>query len=127
VFSKWERDLRENRKPPVDENGDPVEEEEEELAKWKKIYRNDTVIRVCDNEANIQNELQQYESAERPDVDKWIVSMHHSTYIKFPASGLTPDEIAETVVYRLKPNPSEPVHPVAKIIEGGGDFAGLLS
>lgn len=127
VFTKWERDLRENRKPPVDENGDPIEEEEEELAKWKKIYRNDAVIRVCDNEDNINAEIRQFESPESPEIEDWIVKMHHSTYIKFPSAGMTPTEVADTVVYRLKPNPTEPVTPVAKIIEGGGDFAGLLS
>jgi hypothetical protein len=53
--------------------------------------------------------------------------MHASTFIKLPTSGLIPDEIAESIVYRLKPNKSEPNAPFAKLIEGGGDFASLLS
>lgn len=53
--------------------------------------------------------------------------MFASTFIKMPSAGLTPDEIAESVCYRLKPNTTEPITPVAKLIEGGGDFAGLLS
>lgn len=43
------------------------------------------------------------------------------------AAGLNPDELAETVTYRLKPNVSEPLTPVAIIIEGGSDFKGLLN
>lgn len=53
--------------------------------------------------------------------------MHNSTFIKVPIAGLVPDEIADSVIYRMKPNPTEPNTPVAKIIEGGGDFAGLLT
>lgn len=115
---------------PVDDDGQPVDDDPDDLdliAKWKKIPRLDSVIRVCDNEDNIANEITQFEAPERPEVEEWLVKMHHSTFIKFPASGLTPDEVAESVVYRLKPNTTEPITPVAKIIEGGGDFAGLLS
>ena len=60
-------------------------------------------------------------------MDDWIVKMHNSTFIKVPIAGLVPDEIADSVIYRMKPNPTEPNTPVAKIIEGGGDFAGLLT
>lgn len=127
VFSKWERDVRANRKKPVDEEGEPIEEDEEFLETVKPIPRDIAVIRVCDNEENVQNEITQYESPERPEVEDWLVKMYASTFIKIPASGLTPDEIAESVCYRLKTNVTEPVTPVAKIIEGGGDPAGLLS
>ena len=115
---------------PVDEDGQVVPDDEDDLelmAKWKKINKLDSVTRVCDNEDNITNEITQFEAPERPEVEEWLVKMHHSTFIKFPASGLTPDEVAASVVYRLKPNTTEPITPVAKIIEGGGDFAGLLS
>ena len=57
VFSKWERDVRDNRKPPVDEDGNPIDEEEEVLAQWKKIPRLDAVVRPCDNEEAINNEI----------------------------------------------------------------------
>ncbi len=43
------------------------------------------------------------------------------------AAGLSPDELAETVAFMLKPNVSEPLTPVATIIEGGSDFKGLLT
>lgn len=127
VFSKWERDVRVNRKKPVDDDGEPIEEEEDVVAKWKILNRLDLVTRVCDNEDNVQNEITYYESPERPEVEEWLVKLYASTFIKVHASGLTPDEIAESVCYRLKPNTTEPVHPYAKLIEGGGDFAGLLS
>lgn len=94
---------------------------------WKPFSRLDLVTRVCDNEQNINDEISQYDSPERPDVDDWVVRMYNSTFIKIPIAGFIPDEIAESVVYRLKPNTTEPITPVAKIIEGGGDFAGLLS
>lgn len=127
VFSKWQRDLRANRKKPVDEDGQEIEEEEEVAAMWKVLPRLDLVTRVCDNEENVINEISQYDSPERPDVDDWIIKLFASTFIKVPTAGLNPDEIAETVAYRLKTNVSEPITPFAKIIEGGGDFAGLLS
>jgi hypothetical protein len=53
--------------------------------------------------------------------------MFASTLVKVPIAGLIPDEIAEIVIYRLKPNTTEPNYPVAKIIEGCSDFAGLLA
>lgn len=91
------------------------------------MNRNDLVTRVCDNSDNINNEISQYESPERQDCDDWIVKMFASTFIRIPISGLVPDEIAATVSYRLKPNTAEPITPVAKLIEGGNDFASLLS
>lgn len=127
VFSKWQRDVRANRKKPVDEDGQEIEEEEEVAALYKVLPRLDLVTRVCDNEENIQNEISQYDSPERPDFDDFIVKMYASTFIKVPTAGLNPDEIAESVAYRLKPNTSEPITPYAKMIEGGGDFAGLLA
>lgn len=53
--------------------------------------------------------------------------MYASTFIRIPITGLIPDEIAATVSYRLKSNTAEPITPVAKLIEGGSDFGGLLS
>jgi hypothetical protein len=53
--------------------------------------------------------------------------MYASTFIRIPITGLVPDEIAATVSYRLKSNTAEPITPVAKLIEGGSDFGGLLS
>jgi hypothetical protein len=94
---------------------------------WKPLPRLDLVQRVCDNEPNILNEISQYDSPERPDADDWIVKMHASTYVKVSIAGLVPDEIAETVVQKLKPNQSEPITPFAKIIEGAGDFGSLLT
>jgi hypothetical protein len=43
------------------------------------------------------------------------------------AAGLNPDELAEAVTYKLKPNLSEPLTPVATVIEGASDFKGLLT
>jgi len=91
VFGKWERDLRVNRKKPVDEDGNEVDDDDDEAAKWKHIVKLESLVRVCDNEENVQAELSQYESPERPEVEDWLVKMYQSTYIKLPSSGLTPD------------------------------------
>lgn len=127
TYSKWQRDMRANRKKPVDEDGNEIEEDEETAAMFKPFGRLDLVTRVCDNQQNIENEIAQYDSPERPDFDDWIVKMHNSTFIKVPVAGLVPDEVADSVIYRMKPNTTEPTTPVAKIIEGGGDFASLLT
>ena len=55
-----------------------------------------------------------------------ISKLYHSTFIKVQSAGLTPDEIADSVVCRLKRSTSEPLVPVAVIIEGGaGSFKDL--
>jgi hypothetical protein len=51
----------------------------------------------------------------------------YSSFIPVNAAGLNPDELAEAVTYRLKPNVSEPLTPVATVIEGASDFKGLLT
>jgi len=43
------------------------------------------------------------------------------------AAGLTPEELALTVTSKIHPYDSDPLTPVATIIEGGGDFKGLLT
>lgn len=54
--------------------------------------------------------------------------LYHSTFIKVQSAGLTPDELAESVVYRLKRSTSAPLVPVATIIEGGASsFKDLLT
>ena len=94
---------------------------------WRPLNRLELVQRVCDNETNMDAAIKQYESSERPDADDLITHLFASTYVKMPIAGLVPDEIADAVQYRLKPNTSEPPCPVAKQIEGAGDFGGLLT
>ena len=102
VFSKWERDERAKPKKPLAEDEEPPEEDEENAI--KPLNPNDLIFRVCDNLSNIQKELNRYENNERPDMDDYIVKLYNSTYIKLQSAGLTPDEVADSLVYRLKPS-----------------------
>ena len=57
-----------------------------------------------------------------------ISRLYYSTFIKIQSAGLSPDVIADSVVYRLKQSFIEPVIPVAVVIEGGaGSFKDLLT
>lgn len=40
---------------------------------------------------------------------------------------MTPTELCDAVSFRIKPKVSEPLRPIAKAIEGGGDFKSLLT
>lgn len=72
VHSKWQRDARANRKKPVDENGDEIEEEEEVVAMWRPLNRLELVKRACDNEPNLEEQIKQFECIERPNADDLI-------------------------------------------------------
>jgi len=57
-----------------------------------------------------------------------ILRMFDSTYIKVDIAGLYPDELTDVIAFRLKPKVTEPLRPIATIIEGGaGDFKQLLT
>jgi hypothetical protein len=89
---------------------------------------NDLVTRPCDEIGNILSEIDHYSASEgeRRDASAFIDEMFDSTYVKIDAAGLNPIELCEAVAFRVKPKVSEPLRPVAKIIEGGGDFKSLL-
>ena len=57
-----------------------------------------------------------------------MYKLFDSTFIKVDIAGLTPDELTETVLIRMKPNAAEPLRPIATIIEdGAGSFKELLA
>lgn len=57
-----------------------------------------------------------------------MYKLYDSTFIKVDIAGLTPDELTETVLIRMKPNQAEPLRPTATIIEeGAGSFKELLT
>jgi hypothetical protein len=68
-----------------------------------------------------------YERVERPDFDALILKCSDSTYVSVEAAGLTPDEIALTVVSKIHPIDEATLTPVATIIEDAGDFKSLLT
>lgn len=138
TFSKWERDERNKPKPVVlDEDGNPVEEEpdedeeaEEKIAMGLKgpLLDAEMVGRSCDSESNFNREVEYYNMHERNIFDEFIVKLYDSTYIKVDMAGLTPDELTESVLVRIKPNSAEPLRPIAHIIEdGAGSFKELLT
>lgn len=136
VFSKWERDeLRKPKPVKLDDDGNPiVEDEEEELdedgnPKKKLPAEFELVTRACDEMGPVLAEIDYYKNAdgERKACHVFIEELYDSTFIKIDAAGLNPTELSDAVAFRVKPKVSEPLRPIAKIIEGGGDFKSLLT
>ena len=88
------------------------------------------VSRECDSHQNVNGELYHYSSdvGERTAFNRIVQKMFESTFVKIQCAGLTPDEVSRAVVYRLKPNVSAPLRPIAiPFEEPAGDFKGLLT
>jgi hypothetical protein len=86
------------------------------------------VSRGCDSEKNFNREVDYYNQHERNIFDEFIVKLFDSTYIKVDIAGLTPDELTDTILVRMKPNAAEPLRPIAHIIEDGASgFKELLT
>ena len=136
VFSKWERDeLRKPKPVKLDDEGNPiVEDEEEDLdedgnPKKKLPAEFELVSRACDDMGPVLSEIDYYKNpeGERKACHIFIEELFDSTFIKIDAAGLNPTELSEAVAFRVKPKNSEPLRPIAKIIEGGGDIKSLLT
>jgi len=124
VFSRWERDER--NKPPKELDED--EEEDPDAPEPPKPLKEDQLfLRICDEKDNFIQELDYYTTIERPAFDDFIQLLYNHTYIKIDVAGMTPDEITETVKFRVKSNESAPNRPIAKQIEDGGDYKSLLT
>ena len=86
------------------------------------------VSRSCDENKIFNKEIEYYNMRERNIFDEFIVKLYDNTYVKVDIAGLTPDELTDTVLARIKPNESDPLRPVARIIEdGAGSFKELLT
>jgi hypothetical protein len=136
VFSKWERDeLRKPKPVKLDDDGNPIpEDDEEELdedgnPKKKLPAEYELVTRACDEMGPVLAEIDFYKNTdgERKACGIFIEELFDSTFIKLDAAGLNPTELCDAVSFRVKPKVSEPLRPIAKIIEGGGDFKSLLT
>ena len=138
-YSAWERKER-NKPKPVKydpDTGEPIEDEEEEedenheelLAQGLKgpLNDRDMILRSCDEPANFAEQLEYYNMRERNIFDEIIVKLYDNTYVKLDIAGMSPDEICESVLVRIKSNQSEPLRPIAHIIEDGGGFKDLLT
>jgi hypothetical protein len=124
VVSRWEREQRLIPKPELGEDEEEPEEEEEAP---KPFNENELYVRICDEKENFLQELDYYTTIERPAMDDFIANLYDHTYIRVETAGMTPDEITETVKFRVKSNASAPNRPIAKQIEDGGDFKSLLT
>ena len=139
VYSRWERNEFKKKKPvKLDDQGEPIEDEETEyedgVVPPPKIGRpldeTKLVCREQDSNANILGELNHYTNdiGERTAFNRIIQKMYDGTFVKIQVAGLTPDEVSRAVVYRLKPNVSAPLRPIAIPFEdGAGDFKALLT
>lgn len=85
------------------------------------------IRRPCDADEVVKAQCMRYKDTERKDFDQFIIKMSNNSYIDIETAGLNPEELALCVTARIKPNDSDPLNPVATIIEGGGDFKGLLT
>lgn len=86
------------------------------------------VSRGCDSKNIFDKEIEYYNMRERNIFDEFIVKLYDTTFIKLDVAGMTPDELSETLMARIKPNDSEPLRPIAQIIEdGAGSFKELLT
>ena len=83
--------------------------------------------RTQDSEDHIAAELKHYLTAERPNMEDFILKFNHDQYIKIDAAGKRPEEIADSASWVLQPDKSVPLKPEAKKVEGSGDFAALLT
>ena len=71
--------------------------------------------------------MEYYNHYERPAFKEEFHKLFNHTYIKVDVAGMSPEEICDTVKFRIKTNESAPLRPIAKQIEDGGDFKGLLT
>lgn len=129
VYSRWE--IKERNKPkPVqyDEEGNVIEEDEEEDENAPKpLDEMALVSRVEDTPAFIRAELEHYNKNERPQLDDMMVRLLNHQYLKLDSAGLRPDEIADAVEWRLRPDETVPLRPTARRLEDGTDFKSLLT
>ena len=56
-----------------------------------------------------------------------LVRLFNHQYLKLDAAGLTPDELADSAAWRIRPDESVPLRPIAKRLEGCGDFKACLT
>jgi hypothetical protein len=129
VFTRYEIKERNKPKPKkYDEEGNEIEEEEEEDENAPKPIDVSTLVtRVQDTDYYISEELTHYNANERPALDDMLVRLYNHQYLKLDAAGLTPDELADSTAWRIRPDESVPLRPVAKRLEGCGDFKACLT
>lgn len=80
-----------------------------------------------DQEVYLMNEINYYVSAERPSYKRELIeSLYTHQFIQLQASGLTPQQIVETLVARITNTNTPLLRPLAIKLEGS-DFKALLT
>jgi len=129
VHSRWER-TEHNKPKPVqyDEEGQPIEEEEDPDNPFKPLLESEMIQRVQDTETFIAEELAHYNANERPALDDMLVRLFNHQYLKLDSAGLTPNEIADAAQWRLRTDETVPLLLEAELLDGGaGDFKAALT
>ena len=123
-FSKWERDER--RKPKPKPEGEEEEEAEEDDENKPKIFDEYQVVaRPGDSGHFLQEELHYYNQHERPSFDDHVVKLSYNQYLRIDSAGLTPEQLTDSVVCRIKGD--RPLRPLAVPLEADGDLKALLT
>lgn len=124
LYSRWEREELRKPKPVSEDEEEPPEDDENAP---KPLDENLLIQRTNDEEDQITDELTYYNTVERAGMEELMINLYDTQYIKVDAAGLTPDEITEQVTFKIKPEQALPLRPLALVIEGAGDFKGLLT
>ena len=137
VVSVWEREQRKikKKKPQGEGEGEDedAEESEEELdedgnpiPKPKIFNELEVVMRPCDSEEQINEELIMYDTIEKLGFQDLLSDLHNHQYIRLDSFGLTPEQITEAIFSRVTLG-NELLRPLAVALEGEGDFKALLT
>jgi hypothetical protein len=129
VYSRWEIADRNKVIPPkLDEEGEPIVEEEDPDAP-KKLVTGAIVQRVQYIDTLISDELAHYNANERPALDDMLVRLYNHQYLKLDSAGLIPDELADAAAWRLREDESIPLRPIGRGWPEGGpaDFRACLT
>jgi|LauGreDrversion4_2_1035121.scaffolds.fasta_scaffold25764_6 hypothetical protein len=62
------------------------------------------IKRECDDPGTLKQLVSDFVVKERGDFDHYISGLISSKFVQVDAAGLTPDEIADSVTLRIKPN-----------------------
>lgn len=97
TYSRWEREERKKKKPLAED-----EEEEDEETAIKPFDEFLLFQRSCDTEDRIKEELNYYNTVERPSMEELLINFHENQYIRLDSAGLTPEELTNCVSSRIK-------------------------
>lgn len=101
VYSKWEREER--KKPKIIPEGEEAPEEDEDNA-VKPLDENTLVQRICDTEERVREEVNYYNTMERPALEELMMPLFDNQYIKLDSAGLTPDDLLVISLSRMTPD-----------------------